>query len=183
MKIKNGLRAASIFLTILLILPSAVSINNKESMIQGSYTNYIREYNKDIFWDNNMSYGWNIQSQYDAAISMDAYATDDFQFNLDTNINDGSSESSGEPLGKFFSVLRGWAIGFATSGKLIGRSGNIAKINFEYLSITKLKFLPPRWETANFFNISAIIFNLNQTIPHGPFDLEEDWVVAVIIKI
>jgi len=102
---------------------------------------------------------------------------------ITNNKNDDLSKTSGEPLGKFVSVLRGWAVGNATSGKVIGISGNIAKINFEFLSITKLKFFPPRWETANFWNTSAIIFNLNQTIPQEPFDLEEDWVVAVIFKI
>jgi hypothetical protein len=89
MKIKYGLRGASIILlTILLILPSAVAITNKESIIQGSYTNYIGKCNKDIFWDNNMSYDGTIQSQYDASINLDAYTADDFQFNFDTNIND-----------------------------------------------------------------------------------------------
>lgn len=88
-----------------------------------------------------------------------------------------------EPLGKIFSIMRGWAIGNATSGKLIGRHHRIAKINFEYLSITKLKFFPPRWETANFFNNTAYLFNLNQTIPQGPFELQKDWVIAFIIKI
>jgi len=97
--------------------------------------------------------------------------------------NNNLSKISDQSRGKFVSVIRGWAVGNATSGKVIGFSGNIAKINFEYLSITKLKFFPPRWETANFWNTSAIIFNLNQTIPQGPFDLEEDWVVAVIFKI
>jgi len=97
--------------------------------------------------------------------------------------NEDLSKTSGEVLGKFVSFLRGFAVGNATSAKLIGSSGNIAKINFVYLSITRLKFFPPRWETANFFNTTAIIFNINQTIPHGPFDFQEEWVVAIIFKI
>ena len=102
------------------------------------------------------------------------------------NAKDKSSDMNDiqkEPLGKLFSVMRGWAVGNATSGKLVGLHHRIAKINFEFLAITKLKFFPPRWETANFYNNTAYLFNLNQTIPQGPFELQKDWVIAVVIKI
>ena len=91
-----------------------------------------------------------------------------------------STEISNQPQGKFISVIRGWAVGNASSGKTIGTRGKIAIIKFDHVIFTQLKFLPLRWEMADFYDVTAIVFRLDQTIPEGPFEFKRERVVAII---
>jgi hypothetical protein len=100
---------------------------------------------------------------------------------ITNNKNDDSIKNSNYLL-RHIKVLRGWAEGNATSGKLIGFRAKIVKINFNYLKIESIRFFPIRWEMSDFWNATAIIFNFNQTIPQGPFEMERDWIVAIIFN-
>jgi hypothetical protein len=100
---------------------------------------------------------------------------------ITNNKNDDSIKNSNYLL-RHIKVLRGWAEGKATSGKLIGFRAKIVKINFNYLKIESIRFFPIRWEMSDFWNATAIIFNFNQTIPQGPFEMERDWIVAIIFN-
>lgn len=83
---------------------------------------------------------------------------------------------------KHIKILRGWATGYAISGKTIGFRGTIAKINFEYLKMEWYQIIPPRWQMTSFYNVTAVFFNVNQTIPQGPFEYGSDWVLAIIFQ-
>ncbi len=96
--------------------------------------------------------------------------------------NDDSIKNSVQSLRKHINFLIGWAEGNASSGKLIGFRDKIVKIKFNYFKIEGIRFFPIRWQMADFWNATAIIFNFNQTIPQGPFEMERDWVVAVVIN-
>jgi len=100
---------------------------------------------------------------------------------ITNNKNDDSIKNSNYLL-RHIKVLRGWAEGNANRGKLIGFRDKIAKINFNYLKIESIRFFPIRLEMSDFWNAIAIIFNFNQTIPQGPFEMERDWVVAIVIN-
>ena len=54
---------------------------------------------------------------------------------ITNNKNDRLTKASNQILGKHIKILRGWAEGNATSGKVIGFRGKIAKINFNYFKI------------------------------------------------
>ena len=101
---------------------------------------------------------------------------------LINNKNYDLIKTSGQPRGKYISILRGWATGNATSGKSIGFRGTIAKINFVYLKMEWYQIFPPRWQMISFNNVTAIFFNVNQTIPIGPFEFENDWVIAIVFQ-
>jgi hypothetical protein len=152
-KVRYILKGAGILLlTIALVLTSVVVTADKEHIQPLSKTSYNGGNGQDIVWDNNI------------------YGLPQAQNAINTS------------RGRFISVLRGWAVGNASSGKLIGSHGRIAKINFDFVRITRLRFFPIRWEMSNFWNVTAIFFGLDQTIPEGPFDFERDWVVAIVFK-
>ena len=92
--------------------------------------------------------------------------------------NDDLTKNSDQTRGIFVPILRGWATGNASSGKPIGFRGKIAKIKFDYLKIERFVFF--RWEKADFWNATAIFFNVNQPIPKGSFDFKKHWVVAIV---
>ena len=83
---------------------------------------------------------------------------------------------------KFIKILWGWATGNATSGMSFGFRKTIAKINFVNLDMVRFAIFPPRWEYSDFYNVTAIFFNVNQTIPQGSFTFELDWVIAIIFE-
>jgi len=104
----------------------------------------------------------------------------------DSNINNyefpQKQSDLGFPKGLFTEVLIGRAEGEAISGKLIGFRGKIVKINFEYLRIEVRRLFPFRWEMSDFRYTTAFMFNVNQTIPQGPFHFESEWIVAIVFK-
>lgn len=154
-KVRYILKGASILqLTIALILTSVVVTAEKETIQPISKICYNAGNGQDVVGDNNMN----------------TYGLPQAQNAINT------------PKGRFISVLRGWAVGNASNGELIGSHGRMAKIDFDFLRITRLKFFPIRWQMADFYNATAIIFGLDQTIPGGSFDFERDWVVAIVFK-
>jgi hypothetical protein len=152
-KVRYFLKGASILLlTIALILTSVVVTADKETMQPISKISYNGGNGQDIVWDNNI------------------YGLPQAQNSINTS------------RGKFISVLRGWAVGNASSGKLIDSRGRMAKINFDFLKISRLRFFPIRMEMSSFWNVTAIFFGFDQAIPEGPFNFERDWVVAIVFK-
>ena len=101
---------------------------------------------------------------------------------IDTDVSCQKQNTQDFPRGLFFEVLKGVAEGKAISGKVLGFRGKIVKINFEYLKIEVRRLFPLRWEMSNFYNTTAFMFNVNQTIPQGAFDFESEWVVAIVFK-
>ncbi|MDH7507660.1 MAG: hypothetical protein QHH15_07770 [Candidatus Thermoplasmatota archaeon] len=106
-----------------------------------------------------------------------------FNINAEETKNNNYSNDNPDQIGlRHIKILRGWASGNATSGKLIGLRGKIAKINFEYLRIAKYALIPPRWEYSDFWDVTAIFLKVDQTIPQGHFEFEPDWVLAIIFE-
>ena len=99
-----------------------------------------------------------------------------------TDKNAYLTKTTDQPRFEKMYILRGWAIGNASSGKKIGFRGTIAKIEFDSLKISKFMFPPPRWEFSDYYNVTAIVFNVRQTIPEGPFVFENEWVIAIVFE-
>jgi hypothetical protein len=97
-----------------------------------------------------------------------------------SELNEEKNESTSPILYKFAYIKRAFAVGNASSGRLVGESGRIGIINFEEVTFSKLKLFPVRWEFADYYNAKAIVFGIDQEIPNGSFEFQRDWVRALI---
>lgn len=88
--------------------------------------------------------------------------------------------SSSLRLPKIAYLKRCYAEGNASSGRTFNATSKIGIIKFESVRFSKLKLFPIRWEFANFYDATALVFGIDQEIPEGPFEFERDWVRALV---
>ena len=89
-------------------------------------------------------------------------------------------DTSSRKLIKIAFLYRCFAQGNASSGRTIEKSDRIGIIEFTSVRFSKLKFLPLRWEFADYYNAKALVFGIDQVIPNGSFEFERDWVRAIV---
>ena len=90
---------------------------------------------------------------------------------------DSSSELG---LAKIAYLKNCYAEGFASSGRKIVPGTKIGIIDFDEVRFSKLKLFPIRWEFADYEDVTALVFGIDQEIPQGPFEFERDWVRAFV---
>ena len=98
----------------------------------------------------------------------------------ESKLTEDQDESSNPKLLRVAHVKRAFAEGNASSGKTFGPSGRIGIIKFDSVRFSKLKLFPIRWEMADFYDATAIVFGIDQEIPEGPFEFQRDWVSAIV---
>ena len=92
-------------------------------------------------------------------------------------INDSTKPSRLLPR-FFFRVL---THGNASSGRQLGVFGNIGIIKFNTVQFVLIRFFPIRLNITNLKNVTAFIYGINQTIPNGSFDFEEEWILFAFV--
>lgn len=95
---------------------------------------------------------------------------------------DGLSKFSNPKDRRVRIFTNAWVSGNASSGKQFGNLNRIGIIKFDYVRFIHLKLFPIRWETVDFEEVIVIIIGLDQDIPEGPFDFEDDRVSAIVFN-
>lgn len=87
--------------------------------------------------------------------------------------------SSSQKIAKIDYLRNCYARGNASSGRILNGT-KIGIIKFDYVWFDKLHFFPIRWEGADYYDATALVFGIDQEIPEGPFEFERDWVRAIV---
>lgn len=98
------------------------------------------------------------------------------------NCNIDSSQQSEDPsrvLPKVFN--RVLVNGNASSGKQFGIFGKIGIIKFNYAQFVIIRFFPIKLIINKEKDVTAILFGLDQEIPNGSFDFDEEWIAFAIV--
>ena len=88
--------------------------------------------------------------------------------------------SSSLKLAKIAFLKRCYAEGNASSGRTFNATTKIGIIKFESVRFSKLKLFPVRWEFADYYDATALVFGIDQEIPEGSFEFKRDWVRALV---
>jgi len=98
----------------------------------------------------------------------------------DYNINDlQQSAYPSRLLPKVFN--RVLVNGNASSGKQFGIFGKIGIIKFNYAQFVIIRFFPIKLVINKEKDVTAILFGLDQEIPNGSFDFDEEWIAFAIV--
>ena len=98
----------------------------------------------------------------------------------DTQINtfEDFSNPSGIIPKFFFRVL---VHGNASSGRQFGPFGNFGIIKFNHAQFVLIRFFPIKLVVNNLKNVTAFIYGINQEIPSGSFDFDEEWILFAFV--
>lgn len=98
------------------------------------------------------------------------------------NCNIDFTKQSSDPLRVLPKVFnRALVKGNASSGKQFGIFGKIGIIKFNYAQFVIIRFFPIKLIVNKEQNVTAFMFGIDQQIPTGSFDFDEEWIAFAIV--
>jgi len=71
--------------------------------------------------------------------------------------------------------------GNASNGRQFGPLGNFGIIKFNHAQFVIIRFFPIKLIVNNLKNVTAFIYGINQELPKGSFDFDEEWILFAFV--